>query len=58
MRDSWPSEYFQHVTIPRVSEFKACNFCSKIKERQIHHRMDVQEKLQLQRDQERMSISV
>ena len=51
------SEYFPHVTIPRVSDFDKCNFCAKAAERQLHHRMNAQDKLQLEKDKERKSIA-
>ena len=51
------SEYFPHVTIPRVSDFDKCNFCAKAAERQLHHRMNAQDKLQLEKDKLRKSMS-
>ena len=47
------AEHFHHVTIPRLSDFSACNVCSKLMQRKLTKNLSDDAKLQLVADQQR-----
>ena len=47
------AEYFHHVTIPRLSDFSACNVCSKLLQRKLTKNLSDDAKLQLAADEQR-----